>query len=91
MGWDKGRAPMVNGGLGIWKITSFNKALLGKWLWQFGMDETRLWRHVIALKFGEELGGWTSQMYRGPNNYIIYRKHTIRGFILNQFSELTHH
>ena len=50
-------APLENGGLGVRKITTLNKALLGKWLSQFGVEETRLWRRVVALKFGEEWGG----------------------------------
>ena len=49
-------APIANGGLGIRKITTFNKALLGKWLWQFGNEETWLWRRVVVRKFGEEWG-----------------------------------
>ena len=44
---------MANG-LGVWKLTTFNIALLGKWLWRFGVEETRLWRRVVALKIGEE-------------------------------------
>ena len=56
VGWDKVCAPKVNGGLGIRKLTTFNKALLGKWLWRFGVEETCLWRRVVALKFGEEWG-----------------------------------
>ena len=55
--WDKVCMPIANGGLGIRKLTTFNKALLGKWLWRFGIEENRLWRRVLALKFGEELGG----------------------------------
>ena len=50
-------APLENGGLGVRKLTTFNKALLGKWQWLFGFEETRLWRRVVALKFGEEWGG----------------------------------
>ena len=30
VGWDKVCAPIANGGLGIRKLTSFNKVLLGK-------------------------------------------------------------
>ena len=56
VGWDKVCAPLENGGLGVRKLTTFNRALLGKWLWRFGIEETRLWRRVIALKFGEEWG-----------------------------------
>ena len=50
-------APLEYGGLGVRKLTTFNKALLEKWLWQFGIKDTRLWRRVVALKFGEEWGG----------------------------------
>ena len=56
VGWDKVHSPMENGGLGIRKLTTFNTALLGKWLWRFGVKETRLWRRVVASKFGEEWG-----------------------------------
>ena len=54
--WDKVCAPLKNGGLRIRKLTTFNKALLGKWLWRFGIEETKLWRRVVALKFGKEWG-----------------------------------
>ena len=30
VGWDKACAPIANSGLGIRKLTSFNKVLLGK-------------------------------------------------------------
>ena len=57
VGWDKICAPIANGGLGIRKITTFNEALLGKWLWRFGKKEDRLWRRVVISKYGEDLGG----------------------------------
>ena len=47
---------MATGGLGIWKLTTFNKALLGKWLWRFVVEENRLCRRVVAKKFVEEWG-----------------------------------
>ena len=61
VGWDKVCAPLKNGGLGVRKLTTFSEALLGKWLWQYGIEETRLWRRVVALKFGEEWGGMDFQ------------------------------
>ena len=42
VGWDKVCAFLENGGLGVKKLTTFNKVLLGKWLWQFGVEEIRL-------------------------------------------------
>ena len=48
---------IANGGLGIRKLTTFIKALLGKWLWRFGKEEDRLWRRVVASKYGVDLGG----------------------------------
>ena len=53
MGRDKVCAPLENGEIGVRKLTTFNKALLGKWLLWFRVEETRLWRRVVALKFGE--------------------------------------
>ena len=57
LGWDKVCLPIAKGGLGITKLTTFNKALLEKWLWRFGIEENRLWRRVVVLKFGEEWVG----------------------------------
>uniref|UniRef100_A0A2N9IY74 Reverse transcriptase domain-containing protein n=1 Tax=Fagus sylvatica TaxID=28930 RepID=A0A2N9IY74_FAGSY len=50
--------PLAQGGLGVRDIISFNKALLGKWLWRFGIEESKLWRRVVAIKYGIERGGW---------------------------------
>ena len=60
LGWDKVCMSIANGGLGIRKLTTCNKALLGKWLWRFGVEETRIWRRVVASKFGKEWGGGPS-------------------------------
>ena len=73
VGWDKVCAPMANGGLGIRKLTTLNKALLGKWLWWFGNEETWLWRWVVALKFGEEWGGWTLS-WAGEFMGVVYEE-----------------
>ena len=55
--WDKVCTPIANGGLRIRKLTTFNKALLGKWLWGFRKDEDRLWRRVVVSKYGEDWEG----------------------------------
>ena len=64
LGWDKVCMPIAIGGLGIRKLTTFNKTLLGKWPWHFRVEETQLWRRVVTLKFGEELG-----VGRGPPSW----------------------
>ena len=73
VGWDKVCAPIANSGLGIRKLTTFNKALLGKWLCRFGKEENWLWRKVVASKFGEEWGGWTSKFCRGVYGCGLWR------------------
>ena len=73
VGWDKICAPIANGGLGIRKITTFNEALLGKWLWRFGKEEDRLWRRVVVSKYGEDGGGWTSKLGRGAHGCGLWR------------------
>ena len=70
----------ANGGLGIRKLTTFDKALLGKWLWRFGVEETRLWRRVVALKFGEVWGGWSSKLGRGVHGWVWFMEKYPKGW-----------
>ena len=49
--------PPSLGGLGLRKARLFNDALLGKWLWRFGIEKDALWRRVIEVKYGCEWGG----------------------------------
>ena len=62
--------PIESSGLGIRKLVHFNKALLGKWLWRFGREETRLWRRVIASKHGEGQGGGLLKYVEGHTDVV---------------------
>uniref|UniRef100_A0A2N9GAG5 Reverse transcriptase domain-containing protein n=1 Tax=Fagus sylvatica TaxID=28930 RepID=A0A2N9GAG5_FAGSY len=64
--WDTVCSPIARGGLGIRLLVPFNKALLGKWLWRFGVEENRLWRRVVASRYGVVNGGWCTSQVRGP-------------------------
>ena len=56
--WEKICLPRELGGLGIHNLVSFNQYLLGKWLWRYGHETSHLWRRrVIAMKYGEGIGG----------------------------------
>lgn len=48
-----GTKERVQGGLGIGSVHKMNGALLGKWLWRFGLEHDSLWRKVLTAKYGE--------------------------------------
>ena len=51
----------VKGGLGFKNLSTFNKALLGKWSWRFVTEREPLWKRVIVGKYGQEDGGWCTK------------------------------
>ncbi|XP_059664285.1 uncharacterized protein LOC132310063 [Cornus florida] len=71
--WDQVCRPIRNGGLGLRKLVPFNKALLGKWLWRFGVERHWLWRRVVACRFGEMRGGWSSLEVRDPRGVGVWK------------------
>ena len=73
VGWDKVCTPKEKGGLGVKSLTIFNKALLGKWLWRFGMEDHHLWRRVLVAKYGVDLGGWQTSRIRGPHGCGVWK------------------
>jgi hypothetical protein len=38
----------------------FNRALLGKWLWHYGLEREAWWRVTMDSKFSSLWGGWCS-------------------------------
>ena len=65
--------PIASGSLGIRKVRLFNEALLGKWLWRFGMERAALWRQVIGGKYGCEWGGWCTRPVNGPYGVGLWK------------------
>ena len=83
--WAKVCRPLQVGGLGIRQLGNFNSALLGKWLWRYGMETDALWRRVIEAKYGNIWGGWCTKKVTSPYGVSLWRY--IRSGWLN-FSEL---
>ena len=71
--WDRVCSPIQQGGLGVKHLVLFNQALLGKWLWCFGMEEMHLWRRVVVAKYGVGRGGWTSNTPRGSHGCSLWK------------------
>ncbi|KAG2700502.1 hypothetical protein I3760_06G000400 [Carya illinoinensis] len=71
--WKKVCCPLDVGGLGVRNFCSFNKALLGKWLWRFNKEEGALWRGVIARKYGTDRGGCCTKVSRGTYGVSLWR------------------
>jgi hypothetical protein len=85
--WDRVCTPIPQGGLGVRHLTPFNQALLGKWLWRFGLEELLLWRRVVVAKYGVGRGGWFSNSPRGTHGCGLW-KHICKGW--EDFSRHTH-
>jgi hypothetical protein len=71
--WEQVCSPYSNGGLAIRNIRQFNEALLGKWLWRFGVEKEALWRQVIVEKYGSMEGGWMSKVPIGPYGVGLWK------------------
>ena len=62
-----------SGGLGIRKIDLLNKALLGKWIWRFAIEEDSFWRKVVGVKYGRLGFGWRTKEARGTFGVGVWR------------------
>jgi hypothetical protein len=58
--WSKVCSPISEEGLGIGNLMMFNRALLGKWLWRYGLEREAWCRVAVDSKFVSLWGGWCS-------------------------------
>ncbi|KAG7944491.1 hypothetical protein I3843_15G105600 [Carya illinoinensis] len=74
--WDKVCSPISNGDLGIRDMRTFNRALLGKWLWRYHKEPEALWKTVIEIKYGDLWGGggggWCTKEVRGAHGVDLW-------------------
>lgn len=52
------RRSKVEAGLSVRPLKRVNRALLGKWHWCVREEKNKLWRQVIADKYGVVNNGW---------------------------------
>jgi hypothetical protein len=71
--WDQVCSPLTNGGLAIRNLRLFNEALLGKWLWRYGVERDALWRQVVLAKYGSLEGDWMSRVPMGPYGVGLWK------------------
>uniref|UniRef100_A0A2N9I4J4 Reverse transcriptase domain-containing protein n=1 Tax=Fagus sylvatica TaxID=28930 RepID=A0A2N9I4J4_FAGSY len=88
VGWDTVCSPLAQGGLGVRRVEVFNRALLGKWLWKFGKEDTHLWRRVIASKYGLDCGGWMTKKPIGTHGCSLWKGIFAGWVFFNQQVEL---
>ena len=70
--WNKVCTPIAQGGLGVRDLISFNKALLGKWLWRFRVEDLKFWRLVLSAKYGVKGRGWCTKPVRGSHGCSLW-------------------
>ena len=83
--WDTICQAKSSGGLGVRCLLTFNRALLGKWLWRFAMERDRYWRQVIAAKFGKDWGNWESGQWRGPHGRGLWKGIMLGGMVFRRW------
>ena len=71
--WSMICEPVCNGRLAIHNLRRFNQALLGKWLWRYGLEKDALWRKVVEAKYGSLRGGWCSKEVRGSYGSSLWK------------------
>ncbi|RVX06963.1 Transposon TX1 uncharacterized 149 kDa protein [Vitis vinifera] len=72
--WEVVCTSKEKGGLGMRRIDSLNKALLGKWVWRFAVEKDNLWRLMIGVKYGQEEFGWKTKESRGTYGVGVWKE-----------------
>ncbi|RVX18628.1 putative ribonuclease H protein [Vitis vinifera] len=62
------------GGLGLRRIATLNRALLGKWIWRFACEKNNFWNQVITTKYGQEDYGWRPKKVRRPAGVGVWKE-----------------
>lgn len=71
--WNKLCTPVEFGGLGIHRILEINAALLCKWVWNFSIQDGKLWKRLIGEKYGLSEGGWYTKKVLSTYGCSLWR------------------
>nr|XP_033510409.1 uncharacterized protein LOC104090014 isoform X2 [Nicotiana tomentosiformis] len=77
--WLKATQPKFKGGLGIRDLQVHNKAMLLKWLWRYGQEESRLWKDIIVAKYGAH-NHWCSKKTNTPHGVDLWKNISNHGY-----------
>ncbi|RVX11797.1 E3 ubiquitin-protein ligase UPL7 [Vitis vinifera] len=72
--WDVVCTEKFNGGLGLRRIATLNRALLGKWIWRFACEKDNLWKQVISMKYEQEEYGWRAKKASGAAGVGVWKE-----------------
>ncbi|RVW70288.1 LINE-1 retrotransposable element ORF2 protein [Vitis vinifera] len=72
--WDAVCTEKHKGGLGLRRIATLNRALLGKWIWRFACEKNNFWKQVITTKYGQEDYGWRPKKARGAAGVGVWKE-----------------
>ena len=63
--WWEVSKPKSLGGLGVGNLVARNRAILGKWLWRFPLENESLWHYIFRSKYGIQINGWDAKEGKG--------------------------
>ena len=63
--WNTICSSKEKGELGFRDLSLVDKALSGKWIWRFTVEDNSVWKYVISIKYLVEEGGWYTKTTRG--------------------------